>query len=51
MSSSLKNINCEYQHYISSINGSISIDINIFGGENQKSPGVECKWGTISKKD
>ena len=50
MSSSLKNVKYEYQHYISSPNGSISIDISIFLGERlKKAPGAVCNWGPISK--
>ena len=51
MSSSLKSIKYEYQHYISSTNGSISIDISIFLGVRFKNA-LEAvgKWGPISKK-
>ena len=38
MSSSLKSIKYEYEHCISSINGSISIDIYAFGGRKSKKP-------------
>ena len=48
---SLKSIKYEYQHYIFSTNGSISIDITIFWGARfKKAPEAVCKWGTISKK-
>ena len=50
MSSSLKSIKYEYQHYISSTNGCISIDISIIlGARFKKAPGAVCKWGPISK--
>ena len=38
MSSFLQTIKCEYQHSISSTNGSISIGISIFGGHDSKKP-------------
>ena len=42
-SSSLKSIKYEYQHCISSTNGSISIDISIFWGARfKKAPGTVC---------
>ena len=41
MPSSLKSIKYEYQHYVSSTNGSISIDINIFWGGDSKKPRVQ----------
>ena len=51
MSFSLKSIKYEYQHCTSSINESISIDINIFGVcKSKKLGGAVGKWGTISKK-
>ena len=51
MSSSLKRIKCEYQHCISSTNGSISIDISIFWGARfKKASEAVCKWGPIKKK-
>ena len=50
MSSSLKSIKYEYQHYISTTNGSISINISIFlGARFKKAPGAVGKWGPISK--
>ena len=50
MSSSLKSIKYEYQHYISSTNGSISIDVSIFMGmQFKKAPGAVGKWGPISE--
>ena len=52
MSFSLKSIKFEYQHYISSTNGSISIDISIFWGvQFKKAPGAVAKWDPISKKN
>ena len=51
MSSSLKSIKYEYEHCLSSTNGSISIDIDIFLGVRlKKAPEAVCKWGPISKK-
>ena len=51
MSSSPKKIEYEYQHYISSTNGFIFIDVSIFlGARFEKAPGVGSKWGLISKK-
>ena len=51
MSSSLKSIKYEYQHCISSTNGTISIDISIFFGVRfKKAPGAVGKWGPIFKK-
>ena len=51
MSSSLKSIKYESQHYISSANDSISIDISVFWeGRFKKAPGAIGKWGPISKK-
>ena len=50
MSSFLKSIKYEYQHYISSTNGSISLDISIIlGARLKKAPGAVRKWGPISK--
>ena len=50
MSSFLKNIKYEYQHYISSIND--SINISKFGGARyKKALGVEGKWGQIFFKN
>ena len=50
MSSSLKSIKHEYQHCISSTNGSISIGIGIFRGAGfKKDPGAVGKWGLIFK--
>ena len=50
MSSFLKSIKYEYQHYIFSSNGSISLDISIIlGAQFEKAPGAVCKWGPISK--
>ena len=51
MPSSPKKIEYEYQHYISSTNGFIFIDVSIFlGARFEKAPGVGSKWGLISKK-
>ena len=51
MSSSLKSIKYEYQHYISSTNGFISINMSIFfAARFKKPPGAVCNWGPISKK-
>ena len=51
MFSSLQSIKYEYQHYISSANGFISVDISIFWGARfKKAAGAVAKWGPISKK-
>ena len=51
MSSSLKSTKYDYQHCISSTNGSISIDISIFWGARfKKTRRALGKWGPISKK-
>ena len=51
MSSSLKSIKYEYQHCLSSTNGSISIDISIFLVVQFKNAReAVAKWGPISKK-
>ena len=51
MFSSLQSIKYEHQHYISSSDDSISIDISIFWGARfKKAPGTVGKRGPISKK-
>ena len=45
-------IKYEYQHYIPSTNGSISIDISIFGGKRfKKAPGASRYLGFDFKKN
>ena len=52
MSSSLKSNKYEYQHCISSTNGSISVDIGIFWGARfKKAPEAVGKWNPLRKKN